>query len=274
MTDRYAVIGHPVKHSLSPRIHAAFAHQTGEDLVYERLEAAPDAFVQAVDAFRQSGGAGLNVTLPFKEAACTYAQRLSQRAERAGAVNTLAFESDAVLGDNTDGLGLLKDLEENWQLDLGGRRILVLGAGGATRGILQPLLDRQPARLRVVNRTLERARNLRDDWPQAEALEAGDYQSLTGTAWDLVLNATSASLSAQRLPLPSGLFAPGALAYDLAYGTSDTAFMIQAGELGAERTADGLGMLVGQAAASFAIWRGVTPDVAPVVALLRREMAA
>jgi len=277
MSDRYAVFGNPIAHSKSPRIHAMFAAQTGQTLTYEAILAPRDGFAASVAAFRREGGRGANVTVPFKEQACALSDRLSARAEAAGAVNTLTFEADAVLGDNTDGVGLVNDLAGNLGLDLAGRRILLMGAGGAARGVLLPLLEKAPAELFIVNRTAAKAEELvaqasllacRQDAgaTRPARLSGGGYEALTGR-FDLVINATAASLAGDLPPLPAGVFAAGALAYDMMYGT-DTPFLAFARGAGA-RCADGLGMLVEQAAEAFFLWRGVRPQTAPVIALLR-----
>ncbi|HVP08261.1 MAG TPA: shikimate dehydrogenase [Burkholderiales bacterium] len=265
MTDRYAVIGNPVAHSKSPWIHAEFARQTRQDLDYGRIEAPLDAFARTVDAFRAAGGRGANVTLPFKGEACAYATRLTERARVAQAVNTLRFEGAEALGDNTDGVGLVTDLERNLGRAIAGRRVLLLGAGGAARGVLQPLLERGPAALTIANRTAQRARELAGLFGK---VRGGGFEALAGEAFDLVINATSAGLSGEAPPLPAAAFAPGAFAYDMVYGR-DTPFLAMARAAGAA-VSDGLGMLVEQAAESFQLWRGVRPETAAVLAALRR----
>jgi shikimate dehydrogenase len=264
MTDRYAVFGHPIAHSQSPAIHAAFACQTGQDLRYEAILAPLDGFAASVAAFVAAGGRGANVTVPFKEEAFRLAARLSGRAERAGAVNTLAFEDGAILGDNTDGAGLVADLVRNLKRDLAGARILLLGAGGAARGVAGPLLDLRPAALVIANRTAGRAGELARLFDR-NAVGCG-FEAVEGR-FDLVVNATAASLVGELPPLPPDVFAPDALAYDMMYGR-DTPFLAFARERGAA-TADGLGMLVEQAAEAFFGWRGVRPDTAPVITGLR-----
>ena len=275
--DRYAVIGNPIAHSKSPQIHAAFARQTGQELSYEALLAPLDGFAQTVADFRAHGGRGLNVTVPFKLEAFALADRHTARAHAAGAVNTLAFGADGILGDNTDGAGLVRDLSANLNLELAGRRILLLGAGGATRGALLPLLDSRPASLTIANRTVAKA----DALAALFAARAGDtvldacgFDALAGRRFDLVINATAASLADELPPLPPGLYAEGALAYDMMYARAPTRFMRAALADGAARVADGLGMLVEQAAESFTLWRGVRPDSAPVLAALRRQLDA
>ena len=267
MTDRYAVIGNPVAHSKSPWIHAEFARQTRQDMDYGRLEAPLDGFARTLDAFRAAGGRGANVTLPFKEQAFAYCtHEMSARARAAAAVNTLRFERDAVYGDNTDGVGLVTDLERNLGRAIAGRRVLLMGAGGAARGVLQPLLERRPAALRIANRTARRAQALAD---QFKDVRGGGFGDLAGEAFDLVINATSAGMQDEAPPLPPGVFAPGAFAYDMVYGR-DTPFLASARAAGAA-VSDGLGMLVEQAAESFLLWRGVRPATAPVLAALRRD---
>ncbi|MGA9164435.1 MAG: shikimate dehydrogenase [Thiobacillus sp.] len=264
MTDRYAVFGHPVAHSKSPQIHAAFARQTGQDMAYEAILAPLDGFADSVAAFIATGGRGANVTVPFKEEAFKLASRLSPRAERAGAVNTLSFNADGILGDNTDGAGLVADLTRNQHCTLAGKRILLLGAGGAARGVIEPLLDQQPAALVIANRTVSRAQELAvlfGRGVRACAFEATD------APFDVVINATAASLAGKLPPLSPRAFSANTLAYDMMYGR-DTPFLSFARAHGTA-TADGLGMLVEQAAEAFYQWRGVRPDTAPVIAALR-----
>jgi len=272
MTDRYAVVGNPVAHSKSPLIHAQFARQTGQDLEYGRLLAPLDGFRTTVESFRREGGRGLNVTLPFKLEAFALAQQRSPRALDAGAVNTLKFESDAVVGDNTDGVGLVRDLEGNLDVGIAGKRVLLMGAGGAAQGVIGPLLDAGPAAVLVGNRTVDKARALVARFAVraggAELL-ASSYDGLAGRRFDLIINATSASLSDTVPDLPHGVFAPGCAAYDMMYGKGLTPFLQVAQSAGASRLADGLGMLVEQAAESFFVWRGVRPLTAPVIAQLK-----
>ena len=275
--DRYAVVGNPIAHSKSPWIHAAFARQTGQALVYQTLLAPLDGFEQSVTAFRIGGGRGLNVTVPFKLEAFALANHHTPRAEAAGAVNTLAFGPDGILGDNTDGAGLVRDLSFNLHCPLVGRRILLLGAGGATRGVLLPLLTSLPASLTIANRTASKAIALAERFiPHAgrARVDGCGFEELAGRRFDLVINATAASLADELPPLPPGLYAEGALAYDMMYGRGQTPFLRAALADGAARVADGLGMLVEQAAESFALWRGVRPDSAPVLAELRRLVEA
>ena len=273
MTDRYAVIGHPIAHSKSPAIHAAFAAQTAQDLSYEALLAPLDGFAAAVAQFRAQGGRGMNITVPFKEEAWQLADRLTERARLAGAVNTFVFGGD-VLGDNTDGAGLVRDLEV-LGAGLAGARVLLLGAGGAARGVILPLIDAGVARLFIANRTADKARALQAHFAGHDArgvLAAGGWQEAADAPYDVVINATSASLSDEAPPLPAGLYAPDSLAYDMVYGRGLTAYLKQARDQGAARLADGLGMLVEQAAEAFALWRGVRPDTAAVRATLRAAL--
>ncbi len=273
MTDRYCVFGNPVAHSRSPAIHAQFAAQCGQDLTYEALLAPLDGFADAVARFVAAGGKGANVTVPFKEEAFRLCQRRSARAERAGAVNTLCFNADGIFGDNTDGAGLVRDIEVNLAQPLAGRRILLLGAGGAARGVIAPLLACQPTALFIANRTADKAEALARAFADIVAVDAGNYAKTAGRSFDVIINATSASLAGEALPLPPGLFAPGSLAYDMMYGKGETPFMGLARAQGAACVADGLGMLVEQAAEAFALWRGVRPDSLPVLAALRRQLA-
>lgn len=269
MTDLYAVIGNPVAHSKSPQIHAAFAAQTGQDLVYERVLGPEGRFIETVDAFRARGGRGLNVTLPFKLDAFAYAQEHSARARAAGAVNTLKFGGARVYGDNTDGVGLTRDLEVNLGVSLRDRRILVLGAGGATQGVLLPLLERGPALLTIANRTVEKAERLARDFGAHGPTAASSFDGLAGGGYDVVIDATSAAVGGEGVALPGDLYAEGALAYEMMYGKGETAFARHARACGVTRVADGLGMLVEQAAESFLLWRGVRPETAGVLAALR-----
>jgi shikimate dehydrogenase len=272
MTDQYAVIGNPVAHSKSPLIHAEFARQTRQDLVYSALFAG-DAFEAAVERFREEGGRGLNVTLPFKHRAFVLAHERTARAEHALAVNTLSFDGGAIRGDNTDGAGLVRDLVVNLGFALRGRSVLLMGAGGASYGVCGPLLDAAPAALVVANRTVGKAVALCRHFAELRGgsgpLSASGYGELAGARFDLVVNATSAGLSGGLPALPEGVFAPGALAYDMVYGRP-TPFLELARASGA-RTADGLGMLVEQAAESFHVWRGVRPETRNVIAMLRGE---
>ena len=276
MTDRYAVFGNPIGHSRSPRIHALFAAQTGQAISYEAILAAKDGFATAVSTFIASGDGpakGANVTVPFKEEAFRLATRRTARAEAAGAVNTLSFEQDAMIGDNTDGAGLVRDLKHNLGCDPAGRRILLLGAGGAARGVILPLLLERPAELLIANRTEQTAARLALEFARLPGCavdvkpDGTGFAGLAGRQFDLVINATSAGLSGASLPLPPCVFGPRSVAYEMVYGR-ETAFMAQARAAGA-RVADGLGMLVEQAAEAFFVWRGVRPRTAPVLAALK-----
>jgi shikimate dehydrogenase len=273
MTDQYCVFGNPVGHSQSPAIHAAFARQTGQDLEYRAIAAPLNGFAGAVDAFVAEGGRGANVTLPFKQEAYRLATRRTRRAEQAGAVNTLVFENGEALGDNTDGVGLLRDITLALDTPVRGRRILLLGAGGAARGVIGPLLDEQPQSLTVANRTAERARALAACFAALGPVAGRGYDELAGRAFDVVIDATSAGVSGAPPGLPAGLFAPGSLAYSMMYGPGGAPFCVFAREQGAGRVSDGFGMLLGQAAESFFVWRGVRPDCAPVAELLRKDRA-
>ncbi len=269
MTSHYAVFGNPITHSKSPLIHAEFAKQTGQDMDYQAILAPLDDFAGAVATFRDQGGAGANVTVPFKHQAFRFATKHTDRALTAEAVNTLKFESDGViLGDNTDGAGLVRDIGENLKLPIEGKRLLLLGAGGAASGVGLPLLQCNPAELVIANRTPEKAIRLAG-WLDNQGNTSGcGFHELSGS-FDAVINATSASLKGELPPLPDTLFKPGALAYDMMYGKMDTPFMAWARQHGASIVSDGLGMLVEQAAESFYLWRDVRPDTTPVMAMLR-----
>jgi shikimate dehydrogenase len=269
MTDLYAVIGNPIAQSKSPLIHATFARQLGQDLRYGAILAPRDGFRAAVEAFRSQGGKGLNVTVPFKLEAYALATERTERAEQAGAVNTLKFDGENIIGDNTDGAGLIDDVRDRLGFILEGNRVLLMGAGGAARGVLLPLLREHPASVTIANRTVEKALDLVQRFQPFGLLDGGDYARLAGRKFDLVINATSASLRGELPPVPPALFADGALAYDMAYGSGPTRFLAYAQEQEATHLADGLGMLVAQAAESFQLWRGVRPSVEPVIAMLR-----
>jgi len=269
---RYAVMGNPVAHSKSPRIHAMFAHQFKHRIEYTAIQVDTGGFAQAVQQLRANGGAGLNVTVPFKQEAYKLADHLSERAKIAQAVNTLRFEPDGRLfGDNTDGAGLVHDLEKNLGVQLKDKRILLLGAGGAVRGVLQPLLHRHPALIVIANRTVSKARDLADEFAHYGKVEASGFKELKGKHFDIVINGTAASLKGEIPPLPDNLFTTHALAYDMMYGDKSKPFLDWAAIHGAAQLVDGLGMLVEQAAESFFVWRGVRPRTAGVLALLRAE---
>lgn len=270
--DRYVVIGNPVAHSLSPEIHARFAEQTGERIAYSRLLVAEDAFARDASAFFAGGGRGANVTLPFKLAAFSFAAVRSERAQRAGAANFLALREGRVHADNTDGAGLVTDLVRNLGVTLRGASILLLGAGGASRGVIAPLLAEQPGRIVIANRTVDKARALAHEFAPLGAVEACALDALPSDEFDLVLNATSSSTRGEPLSLQAIRWHPRLLAYDMAYGPAARAFVEQARRAGA-RAHDGLGMLVEQAAESFALWRGKRPDTAAVLDALRARLA-
>lgn len=267
--DRYAVMGNPIEHSKSPRIHGLFAEQTGQAMTYDKQLVPEDGFAEAVAAFRNEGGRGLNITVPFKEQACALADRRSARAERAGAVNTLAFDGGDRYGDNTDGAGLVRDITVNHGTALTGRRILVVGAGGAVRGVLPAILETDPASVQIANRTAQKASDLADEMADLGPIQGGGFDTAAEQAFDVVINATSAGLSDELPDLPSGILAAGALAYDMVYADEATAFVRWARQQGAAAAVDGLGMLVEQAAESFLLWRGVRPDTTPVIRTLR-----
>ena len=269
--DRYVVIGNPIAHSLSPEIHARFAEATGERIDYQRLLVPAKEFGAHARRFFDEGGRGANVTLPFKEAAFQFAERLSARARLAGAVNFLASRDACIEGDNTDGVGLVSDLVRNAQATLADARVLLLGAGGAARGVVAPLLAERPRRLDIANRTLARAEELRAHFASLGAVGAFALDAIPAEPYDIVINATSTSTHGEALPLRAGVLGPGVLAYDLAYGPSARAFVESARGAGA-RASDGLGMLVEQAAESFRLWRGVRPETAPVLAALRARL--
>lgn len=264
-TDRYAVIGHPIAHSKSPLIHGLFAQATGQDMVYTAIEAPLDGFAAVVHAFRTQGGRGLNITLPFKLQAFELATDPLESARLAGAVNALKFEGDRIYADNFDGLGLVNDIQRNLGVSLAGKRVLLCGAGGATRGAIVPIALQKPALLAVANRSADKAHQLKRDFAAHVNLQTGGFEDLAGESFDVVLNATSTGLTQAALPLPAGVFAAGALAYELVYGKGLTPFLKQAQAAGVTHIADGVGMLVEQAAEAFAWWRGVRPDTRPVI---------
>ncbi|MES1950064.1 shikimate 5-dehydrogenase [Salinisphaera sp. S4-8] len=269
--DRYAVIGHPIEHSKSPAIHTAFARQTGQHLTYERLPAEPDAFAATVATFFADGGAGLNVTLPFKTEAAAYADRLTDRAQRAGAVNTLARRDDGtLLGDNTDGIGLARDLERGLDTAIAGARILILGAGGAVRGVVPVLLEQGAAEICVANRTVAKAETIAHDFADMGTVRACPLNT-EEDGWDLVINAISAGLGGEMPDLSPAIVARARGAYDMLYANVPTPFLRWVAAQGVARRCDGLGMLVEQAAESFALWRGVRPSTVEVIAALRQS---
>jgi shikimate dehydrogenase len=266
MTDRYALFGNPVSHSKSPMIHNAFAQALGHDIDYALIEAPPGGFAAAALAFRDSGGKGCNITTPFKLDAFAVATERLQRAELAGAANCLKFEPDGrILAEMFDGIGLVNDIERNLVLALGGKRVLVLGAGGAVRGCLEPLLSRAPAALVVANRTAGKAVALAAQFTAFGPVRGCGLDELSGERFDLVLNGTSASLRGEEPMVPDAVFASAALAYEMVYGKGLTPFLRHAQVAGATRVADGVGMLVEQAAEAWVWWRGVRPDTRAVI---------
>ncbi len=276
--DRYAVIGNPIAHSKSPEIHAAFARQTGQDISYERILGPIGGFEGAVLGFRETGGKGMNVTLPFKLAAFELATHASDRALAARSANFLRFDGDAIHCDNTDGAGLVNDIQQRLGFALAGTHVLLIGAGGAAQGVVLPLLNAGIEKLTIANRTMEKARALlalvAQSAARPERLEARGLHELAGMRCDVVINATSSGLNNEAPALPAGVFAPGSLAYDMVYGKGAAPFLQFAVAQGAARCSDGLGMLVEQAAESFFLWRGVHPDTKPVLAMLRQSLGA
>lgn len=273
MPDRYALFGHPVGHSPSPWVHGRFAELTGQDMTYAAQDVPPGGFDGALAAFLDEGGLGLNITLPHKLDAYRAAESLTDRARRAGAVNTLAVRAAGLLGDNTDGAGLVADLEGNLGRPVREQRILLVGAGGAARGALPALLERRPAAVTVANRTAAKARELAARW-DAEIPVAGTGLDEAHGPWDLVVNATSASLDGAAPALPADAVGPATFCYDMVYGARPTAFLDWAARRGAAGIADGTGMLVEQAAESFALWRGVRPPTERVLRELRERLSA
>lgn len=268
MTDRYAVIGNPIGFSKSPLIHGMFAQATGQTMEYTKIEGPLGGFNQAVDAFRAQGAKGMNITAPFKLDAFAYATEHSEAAKLAGAANAMKFEGDRVLAENFDGVGLVRDVVNNLRTPLKGKRVLLLGAGGAARGALLPFLKEQPARLVIANRTLSKAQELAAIGITQGNVRACDYTDLKGESFDVVFNATSASLRAELPPVPTTVFGADCLAYELAYGKGLTPFLRLAQNAGAKTLADGVGMLAEQAAEAFAWWRGIRPDTRAVIETL------
>lgn len=274
MTDRYAVFGNPIAHSKSPRIHTLFAQQAGEPVAYSALLSEPEEFAQDVMMFLVTGGKGCNITVPFKQEAWELADGLSDYAARAKAVNTLAFREDGTMyGANTDGIGIVRDLQQNHGIALQGKRILLLGAGGAVRGVLQPILEARPASLFVANRTASKAVALAEEFAEFGKVTGGGFSDISGQ-FDLIINGTAASLQGDLPPLPPGCLAKNGCTYDMMYGAEPTAFVVWGKAQGATQALDGLGMLVEQAAEAFFIWRGVRPETTPVLAQLRSELTA
>jgi shikimate dehydrogenase len=268
--DRYAVVGHPIGHSRSPIIHTQFARQTGQNLCYETILAPLDAFKITVDAFRQSGGKGMNITVPFKLEAYSLASSLTERAASAQAVNTFRFEKDGtILGDNTDGAGLVRDIEINLGIPLQNQRLLLLGAGGAAHGVILPLLQKKLARLAIANRTPDKAKQLAQQFTGYGRIDFGDFLDFRGEHFDIVIHATSAGLLNELPSLPAGIFSDVRLAYDMLYRPQLTPFLLSAQNGGAQQVADGTGMLVEQAAESFLLWRGIRPETQEIIQQIR-----
>ena len=264
--ERYGVMGYPVSHSRSPVIHRLFALQTGQNIQYELLEVAPEKLEQAVRQFQRTGGRGLNITVPHKLAVSRLCDQLSERASTAAAVNTLAFQDNEIFGDNTDGIGLLRDLAVNLGINLEGATILILGAGGATRGIAGPLLEMLPKSLVIANRSLGKAQELVDQFESSGPISACRFNGVPVTEpYDLVINATSAGVRGETPPYPKSVITKNTVCYDLSYGLQPTPFSIWGREQGAVRSVMGWGMLVEQAAESFHLWRGIRPDTTPVL---------
>jgi shikimate dehydrogenase len=273
--DRYAVFGNPIKHSRSPQIHAAFAAQTGQLVSYRAQQVELGHFADAAGEFFSAGGKGLNITVPFKLDAYQFAQELSGRARRAGAVNTLALQNDgSIYGDNTDGVGMVRDIHDNLGWEITARRVLLLGAGGGIRGVLEPLLRRHPSIVVIANRTVEKAQQLAREFSDLGDVRACSFDALAGSQFDLVINGTSASLAGELPPLPEQLLADNCSCYDMMYGAAPSPFMRWAAEQTAWAVADGLGMLVEQAAESFCIWRGVRPETHAVIDMIRSSLQA
>jgi shikimate dehydrogenase len=273
MTDRYALFGNPLRQSKSPIIHAGFAQETHQDLTYELFEAPVDGFRAAVVAFRATGGQGANVTMPFKLEAFALATDHSERARLTGAVNALKFEGEHIYAENFDGIGLVNDIQRNLGFPIQGRRVLLMGAGGAARGAILPLLEQRPTQLVVANRTVSKAKPLGELFARFGSLVAGGYPDLGVQAFDIVINATSASMRGELPPVTRAAFASGCLAYDLIYGRSLTPFLALARDAGARRLADGVGMLVEQAAEAFEWWRGVRPETRAMIGMLSVPLA-
>jgi shikimate dehydrogenase len=274
MTDQYAVFGHPVEHSWSPFIHGMFAKQTGQDIAYRKVDVPPEDFIRSVAEFFKDGGKGLNITVPHKVAALSAATEITARAERAGAANTLAWSQhgQCILADNTDGFGLVQDLRDNIGLDLRDQRVLVCGAGGATRGVLAPLLAQEPSELIIANRNVTRAQELAGTFGDLGPVRGCGYDDLADApTCDLIINATSAALRGEAPPLPASLVHGDTVCYDMSYGKGSTPFTVWASGTAAQQIYKGWGMLVEQAAESFRLWRGVRPDTAPVLAVLAAQ---
>ncbi len=271
--DEYAVMGNPIKHSKSPQIHSLFAEQTKQSIHYTAIQVDTGGFKQAVGNFAAHKGKGLNITVPFKEEAWALVDERSERAERAGAINTIKFLGNGKLyGDNTDGVGLVNDLKNNYKINITAKRVLLMGAGGAARGVLAPLLNEKPAGIVVVNRTQSKAKELAEHFADLGNISGCGYDNLSSQQFDIIINATAASLHGELPPLPDKLVSAEACCYDMMYG-QQTPFMQWAAQQGVQTVADGLGMLVEQAAESFYIWRDVRPDTGAVLDVLRKELS-
>ncbi|NOX43945.1 MAG: shikimate dehydrogenase [Gammaproteobacteria bacterium] len=272
-TDRYTVMGNPINHSKSPLIHTLFSEQTKQNIEYTATQVDPGGFEQAVGNFQASGGKGLNITVPFKQEAWHLSNERSARAEIAGAVNTILFKSGGIIyGDNTDGIGLVKDIRENHNGTFENQRVLILGAGGAVRGVLLPILEQKPKQIIIANRTTDKAKALAKLYGNAGDIRGSSYQDVNGLQFDLIINGTSASLNAQLPPLPNNILADNAWCYDMMYAKEPSLFLHWAIQQKAVKAIDGLGMLVEQAAESFYLWRGKRPDTTAVIEKLRIEM--
>lgn len=271
--DAYAVMGNPISHSKSPQIHAAFAEQTGQRIIYTAIQVDPGGFEQAVGNFFANNGKGLNVTVPFKQEAWGLAEELGAEAKQAGAVNTLFQNEEGILvGRNTDGIGLVRDLLHNHHVTIENKRVLLVGAGGAARGVLQPLLNEKPATLVIANRTPDRAHDLAEYFSELGDIHGAGFEDLTDKQFDLIINATAASLQGEVPPLPDTICAKDCWVYDMMYSAEPTPFVRWGEQHGAIKAMDGLGMLVEQAAESFYLWRGVRPDTAPVIQFIREAL--
>jgi len=272
MSDAYAVIGNPITHSKSPLIHTEFSKQTKQDMHYEAIFAPLNGFTAAINLFQQNGGKGMDVTIPFKAEAYKLSTQLTEQAEAAQAVNTLVFNGNEIYGHNTDGTGLIRDIITNLRFTITAKRILLCGAGGAASGIILPLLKQKPSTLVIANRTVQKAHKLQNQFSLYDnTIVSGNYEDIAGKKFDLVINATSTSLTGKLLLLPKGIFTTGSLAYDLMYGNEQTPFLRLAQKEGAEYLSDGVGMLVEQAAESFFLWRGIRPETKELIKSLKES---
>ena len=269
-SDHYAVMGNPISHSLSPQIHKQFAEQTDQNLIYQAIESPLDKFSEMVEQFRSAGGRGLNVTVPFKQQAWEISDQRTEVDERAGAVNTLWFDDQGLIqSDNTDGRGLVRDIMINHDQMILGKRILILGAGGAVRGVLEPLMNEKPESFVIANRTVSRAEELADLFADLGNISSASYPDLKSSSFDMIINGTSASLQGELPPLPDNILARNGVCYDMMYSKTPTPFVKWGQDCGATLSVDGLGMLIEQAAESFFIWRGVRPETNSIISLLR-----